>query len=137
MATPHASASTALVSAHHADDPTTRDTARAVRRKSTGGVVEKATKRGTSYGIRYRAGGRRIFQHVGSSADGVTRDDAQRELAFQLALIARGEWRPPVAEPEPVREVPTFHQFVSEWHERRKHEGLRPRTLEHLRWTLV
>jgi integrase len=137
MATPHASASTARVSAHQADDPTIRDTARAVRRKSTGGVVEKATKRGTSYGIRYRAGGRRIFQLVGSSANGTTRQDAERELAFQLALIARGEWRPPVAEAEPVRQIPTFHVFASEWHERRKLEGLRPRTLEHLTWTLV
>jgi hypothetical protein len=76
-------------------------------RRSTGGVVVKPTSRGQSFGIRYCAGGRRVFQLVGNSAHGTTRDDAERELAFQLALIARGEWKPPVAGPERVQEIPS------------------------------
>jgi Phage integrase, N-terminal SAM-like domain len=132
----NASAASALVSAGPADDPRA---ARGIRRtrRSTGGVVEKATSRGTSYGIRFRALGKRQFVFVGNSADGVTRADAERELSYALEQVRRGEWRPPVAEPQPVQEIPSFHEFASAWHARRKSEGLRPNTLEHLRWTLV
>ncbi len=105
-------------------------------RQSTGGVRERATSRGTSFAIRFVVGGRRVFQHVGYTADGVTRADAERELAYALEQVRRGEWRPP-AEVEAPRQMPTFHEFASEWFERREHEGLRPRTLEHLRWTLT
>jgi len=40
-----------------------------------------------------------------------------------------------VIEPE-VEENPTFHQFASEWYAKREREGLRPRTLEYLKWAL-
>ncbi len=39
--------------------------------------------------------------------------------------------------PEPVAEVPTFHVFASEWVAAREVEGLRPRTVEYLRWALT
>jgi hypothetical protein len=32
--------------------------------------------------------------------------------------------------------MPTFHEFASEWYARRERAGLRPRTLEHMRWCL-
>jgi len=48
-------------------------------RRSTGGVVEKQTSRGTSYGIRFRAGGQRRFVHVGYSTEGWTRRRAEEE----------------------------------------------------------
>lgn len=105
-------------------------------RRSTGGIVERQTRRGVSFGVRYRAQGKRRFQHVGYAVDGVTRADAERELLYIVEQVRRGEWRPP-AQPAPVREIPTFHIFASEWHERRAAEGLKPRTVEHLRWTLV
>jgi integrase len=105
-------------------------------RKSTGGITERRTQRGVSFGVRFRAQGKRQFQHVGYAADGVTRADAERELAYIVEQVARGEWDSQ-PEPESVRQVPTFHVFASEWHARRRAEGLRPRTLEHLRWTLV
>src|SRR3954470_9523848 len=105
-------------------------------RRSTGGIVERQTRRGLSYGVRFRALGKRQFLHVGYAVDGVTREEAERELSYVLEQVRRGEWRP-AAESEPVRAVPGFHQFASEWHERRKLEGLRARTLEHLRWTLT
>jgi integrase len=110
-------------------------------RRSPGGVVEKATARGTSYGLRFRAYGRRQFVHVGNSADGVTRADAERELAFVVEQVRRGEWRPP-AELEPPREVPTFHEFASEWFEAKRAEGgrrgagLSPSGEATLRWQL-
>ena len=47
-----------------------------VARKGTGGIVAKDTRGGTSYGIRFRALGRRQFAHVGYAADGVSRRDA-------------------------------------------------------------
>jgi integrase len=112
-------------------------------RKSTGGVVEKFTRRGTSYGIRFRALGRRQFIHVGYAADGVTRADAQRELSYVREQVRRGEWRPP-AEPEPVamRQTPTFHEAASEWFEGKRTEGgrhgkgLSPSAEANLRWQL-
>jgi hypothetical protein len=91
-------------------------------RKSTGSVVEKPTTRGTSYGIRFRALGERQYQHVGYEVDGVTRPDAERELAYVLEQVRRGEWQP-AAQIVPPREVPTFHVFASEWFEGKRTEG--------------
>jgi len=47
-------------------------------RRSTGGIVERQTRRGLSYGIRFRALGKRQFLHVGYAVDGVTREEAER-----------------------------------------------------------
>jgi integrase len=106
-------------------------------RRTTGGITERPTKaNGLSYGIRFRVGGKRINQHVGYEADGLTRADAERELAFVTEQLRRGEWSSPV-EVEAPRQVPTFHEFASEWIERREAEALRPRTIEHLRWVLT
>lgn len=105
-------------------------------RRSTGGVVERQTSRGTSYAIRFRVAGQRRFQLVGYEQEGVTRADAEQELRYTLEQLRRGEWKPP-AEAEPPRPMPTFHEFASGWYGRREHAGLRPRTLEHLRWCLT
>src|SRR4051812_10119771 len=104
-------------------------------RKSTGGVVEKQTSRGLSYAIRFRALGRRQFVHVGYTADGTSRADAERELGYTLEQVRRGEWQPP-AEVEPPREVPTFHVFASEWLADRRGE-LRDTTVATYTWELT
>ena len=112
-------------------------------RKSTGGVVEKQTRRGVSFGIRFRALGRRRFVHVGYAADGVSRADAERELVYTLERVRRGEWHPPT-EPDPNahRETPTFHEAASDWFEAKRTEGgregrgLRPSSEAGLRWQL-
>jgi integrase len=91
-------------------------------RQSTGGVREKRTKRGISYGIRFRAYGERRWVHLGHSADGWTRQRAEQELQHTLADVARGRWQP-LDRVEPAREIPSFHQFASEWFERQKAEG--------------
>lgn len=110
-------------------------------RRSTGGILEKDTRRGRSYGIRFRALGRRQFVHVGYAADGVTRAQAERELAFVLEQVRRGEWQPP-AEVEPAREIPTFHVAASEWFAAKKDEGgrrgrgLSEKAIRDLQWRL-
>ncbi|HWV84963.1 MAG TPA: tyrosine-type recombinase/integrase [Capillimicrobium sp.] len=107
-------------------------------RKSTGGIVEKQTSRGTSYGIRFRALGRRQFVHLGYSSEGWTRKRAEEELANALADVRRGQWRPP-AEAQALAErerVPTFHAFASSWLARREPE-LRPNTRAAYRWELT
>ena len=111
-------------------------------RTSTGGIVEKHTSRGTSFGIRFRVAGRRIYQHVGYAADGCTREHAAAELRYTLERVRRGDWRP-AAEPEPLRQVPMFHEFASEWFEAKRTEGgrhgkgLSPAGEASLRWQLV
>jgi integrase len=108
-------------------------------RRSTGGVVEKRTRSGTSYALRFRALGRRWYVTLGSSADGWSRARAEEELANVLADVRRGIWRPPEPDPEPpvAREEPTFHEFASEWLAGRKADGLQPRTIADYRWSLT
>jgi integrase len=112
-------------------------------RASTGGIVEKPTSRGTSYGLRFRALGKRQFVHLGHAADGWNRKRAEEELANVLADVRRGIWEPPapVNVPEP-RTMPTFHEFASEWFDARrleggrKGEGLSPAGVTDLAWRL-
>jgi hypothetical protein len=95
---------------HRASRGTTDEEATMARR-STGGVVERRTTRGTSYAIRFRVAGQRQFQLIGYEQDGTTRADAERELRYALEQVRRGEWKPPV-EIEPPRSMPTFHEFA-------------------------
>lgn len=105
-------------------------------RRSTGGVVEKTTRRGTSYAIRFRAFGERQYELVGYAADGCTREQAETELGYVLEQVRRGEWRPRATEPEPPREAPSFHEFASEWLADRSPE-LRETTATSYRWELT
>src|ERR1700740_814716 len=45
----------------------------------------------------------------------VSRADAERELAFVMADVARGVWKPRTAAEQPIVEVPTFHEFAEQW----------------------
>lgn len=104
-------------------------------RKATGQVIEPAGGRG--WAIRFRAYGKRRYVTLGTAEDGWTRQRAEAELRHVLADVERGTWRP--YEPEPVEapaEVPTFHEFASEWLEARAPE-LRPRTVEEYTWELT
>jgi len=110
-------------------------------RRSTGGVVERATARGISYHVRFRACGRRQSVHVGYAVDGTTRRDAERRLAYELTRVERGEWAPPAIQ-EPQAVVPTFREAASDWFAARKLEGgrsgrgLRPASVADLEWRL-
>jgi integrase len=106
-------------------------------------VVVDKRRRSPTYGLRFRAYGRREYVALGTAAEGWTRAKAQTELQNTLADVRRGIWRPAVVEVvEPPREVPTFHVFASEWFERQTIEGGRRGTglsaagRDDLRWRL-
>jgi hypothetical protein len=105
--------------------------------RPAGSIVETQTARGTSYALRFRVGGKRVHQHVGYSSEGVTRDQAERALAFELERVRRGEWKTPAKVQPPPAKAPRFHVFATEWMERREAEGKRPRSIEDLRWALT
>jgi integrase len=92
-------------------------------RRSNGGIVERQTRRGVSFSVRFRAFGKRQFVHVGHAADGVTRADAERELGYIVEQVRRGEWQPPAEAAPPPAPVPTFHEAASAWFEARRTEG--------------
>jgi integrase len=96
-----------------------------VPKAPTGGVVEKTTTRGTSFALRFRAHGRREFLHLGYAAEGWTRQRAEQELQNVLADVRRGMWRPPPdpSDTQPPRDMPTFHEFASDWFQAQKLEG--------------
>jgi integrase len=103
-------------------------------RKATGQVIAPSNGRG--WALRFRAYGKRRYVTLGHHEDGWNRERAEAELRHVLADVERGQWRP--YEPEPVEaptEVPTFHQFASEWLGARTPE-LRPRTIDDYCWAL-
>src|SRR3954451_17064424 len=93
-------------------------------RPTSGQVVVRKRKAGTTYALRFHAYGQRQFVTLGSTAEGWTRARAEEELQNVLADVRRVLWRPP--EPAPVIEapttVPTFHEFASEWWNAKKLE---------------
>jgi integrase len=103
-------------------------------RTATGQVIERNGKRGVSYALRFRAYGERRFVTL---APGTSRREAELELENVLADVRRGIWRAPTAAPVAApTEAPTFHEFASEWLAAREAEGLAPKTLVDLRWSL-
>ena len=87
-------------------------------RKATGQVICRRRKTGTYYRLRItlpKGGGRRSIS-LGPAKDGWNWQKATDELDNVLADVRRGIWRPP--EPAPIddsRELPTFHEFASQW----------------------
>lgn len=107
-------------------------------RRPTGQIVERSGRRGTVYAIRFRAYGKRWYVTLGTADQGWNRARAEVELANILADVRRGIWQPAGAraEAELVREDPTFHVFASEWFAAREAEGLAPKTITDLKWSL-
>lgn len=107
-------------------------------RPATGTIIEKPTSQGTSYAIRFRAYGNREYERLGYSTEGWNRRRAEQSLADVLSDVRRGHWIPADRRlPDAPREVPTFHQFASDWLHARKGDGLQPRSIEHLEWALI
>jgi integrase len=93
-------------------------------RPASGQVVEDTRRRSPTFGLRFRAYGKREYVRLGTRDEGWTRERAHEELENVLADVRRGIWRPARREPvDAPREVPTFHEFASEWFERQKVEG--------------
>lgn len=107
-------------------------------RPATGSIVEpKGSRR--SWGIRFRANGKREYLTLGLPEDGWNRRRAEEALRDELDRVRLGVWQPPkkVAEdkPSPMGDVPTFHEYAEEWLAR-KEPDLRPGTLADYRWAL-
>jgi integrase len=112
-------------------------------RPATGQVVVDRRRRSPTFGLRFRAYGRREYVRLGTAAEGWTEAKARIELQNILADVRRGIWLAPTVETvEAPREVPTFHEFASEWFERQKVEGgrggngLSPSSQGALQWAL-
>ena len=102
-------------------------------RPATGSIVERRGVDGRIYrSLRFRALGRRRTTPLGA----VSRVEAERELAFVMADVARGQWRPPdPIEPHAEPEIPTFHVFAEQWWLLRERTW-RPKTIRDYRWKL-
>jgi integrase len=74
-------------------------------RKKGGTVLERATKRGRVFALRFLAYGNREYLTLGEEHDGWTREKAEEELANILADVRRGIWTPP--EPDKTLESAT------------------------------
>ena len=101
-------------------------------RPPTGQIVERRGKRGTTYGLRFRAYGKRHYV----TAAATSKQAAENELANVLADVRRGIWQAPQPNllDTPIEE-PCFHAFASMWLEGRRPE-LKPRSIEALTWAL-
>ncbi len=102
-------------------------------RPATGQILERKGKDGRVLRtLRFRAGGRRHTVPLGV----VSRAEAERELGFVMADVARGVWRPLQRVDVPVEAVvPTFHEFAETWWTLHEREW-RPKTVADYRWKL-
>jgi integrase len=86
-------------------------------RPATGQIIEDRNASGNiTRTLRFTVNGERHPKALGV----VSRDEAERELAYVLADVARGTWQPPKPPPLSAGETPGFHEFADEWWERRK-----------------
>src|SRR3954451_392841 len=105
-------------------------------RRPTGQVVERKTKAGIVYSLRFSAYGERQFVTLGGRHDGWTYAKAETELQNVLADVRRGTWRPPAPPQMPETQDPSFHEFASEWLASRK-DAIAPSTWQSYRNELV
>lgn len=88
-------------------------------RRATGSVLERQTKTGTSFALRFRAYGKRRYAGLGSEAEGWTRARAEDELEALLDAVRRGVWAPTQ---RVGRRDPQFQAFVWQWWETKRLE---------------
>ncbi|HEX3242842.1 MAG TPA: site-specific integrase [Solirubrobacterales bacterium] len=89
-----------------------------------------------TFEIRFAAYGKRESLSLGRKSEGWTREKAEERLRHTLADVERGIWQPPAPEPvEAPTEVPTFHEFASEWLAAKESE-LKPKTITDYKWAL-
>lgn len=87
-------------------------------RKATGQLYinrSKITGEITSFGVRFRYGGRRRYVSLDQAT---TEREAREAMAHLMADVQRGLWTAPEdREPEPrQRTMPTFGEFASDWY---------------------
>jgi integrase len=92
-------------------------------RQATGQIVVDERRRSPTFGLRFRAYGRREYVNLGTADEGWTQEKAQTELQNILADVRRGIWKPPAPAPAPaIEQDPLFHEFASGWFEASKGE---------------
>jgi integrase len=110
-----------------------------IARRATGNVLERKTKKGKVWALRFRAYGTRRYVTLGSAEEGWSGARAEEELQNVLADVRRGLWKPPIPEraaaPEEIATTPGFHQFASDWLAGRRGE-VTERGVEYYGWAL-
>ena len=91
-------------------------------RPATGQVVVRKRKGGKTFGLRFRAYGKRRYLSLGTTEEGWNQRRAEEELANVLADVRRGIWKPARQDAADAAQEPTFHEFASEWLASRRHE---------------
>lgn len=106
-------------------------------RPPTGRVIVDEQKKGRTFRLRFTAYGERYMVTLGTVAEGWSEAKAQERLDEILADVRRGLWSPAAPrEVERSTEVPSFHEFATDWLGRRAAGGLAPKTVENYRWAL-
>src|SRR4051794_6745778 len=87
-------------------------------RKQEGTVVERPTKKGITYALRFIAYGERQYITLGTDRDGMDRERAEIELDNIMADVRRGLWIPPQPKDDKSQvadgatTLPTFGEFA-------------------------
>jgi integrase len=116
----------------HAEPHARASPPKLMARPATGQVLKPDGRR-RSFGLRFRAYGKRETIRLGRPEDGWTTHMAERELAVVLRDVDLGTWRPKQPDPAPERQVdPTFLEFSSDWFEAKQLE-IEPNTVRSYR----
>lgn len=87
-------------------------------RPATGTVVERILAGGAvRFAIKFRAHGERVYESLGTDAEGWTGERAQEALKDRLAAVRLGSYVAPraAARTDGNGAEPTFHEFASRW----------------------
>ena len=107
-------------------------------RPATGHVLErKLTGGAVRFALLFRANGERVYETLGTDAEGWTRARAQEALGDRLAEVRLGTYVAPHRGGSMAQDaaVPTFHEFASQWFAQVEPE-LRESTVDAIRWRL-
>lgn len=113
---------------------------RPLPRQAKGEVQEHGWKDGrtVSFWLRVSYKGRRVRVQLGTNLEGWTRTRAEVELERVMGQIERGTWNPPAKTTTPAHpaEIETLHVTASRWYQRKKKEGIEPKTDVDYLWRL-
>jgi integrase len=107
-------------------------------RPATGTVAtRKLANSETRYALRFRVNGERVFETLGTDAEGWTAQRAEEVLKDRLAEVRLGTYVPPRPAGRAAESAaePTFHEFASKWFAMIELE-LRESTAELYKWQL-
>jgi integrase len=101
-------------------------------RPAKGTILEHRTAKGEiTRTLRFYVNGERQRVPLGV----VSRDEAERRLAYAMADVARGDWRRPEPPPPSPGGTPTLHEFAETWWSLNERQRA-PKTVRDYRWKL-